>query len=167
MVLILSFLACIKQPTYNSELSPGNTVVELPTIAILENEKGITPIPLELQETLSNRLQKRNITLQFYDHSEQFKESKEVEKRLSMYPESQIFLLEANAIYFAQISGRFRWETSFNIYLKNGNEIKQKQLQIPVFLLYHHQREAEALLEAEAILLREVELFLTDNLGGK
>ena len=83
MVLILSFLACIKQPTYDSALSAGNTAVELPTVAILENEKGITPIPPELQNTLSNRLQKRNITLQFYDHTEKvYKELWEARQRL-------------------------------------------------------------------------------------
>lgn len=166
-LFFLSFLGCVKQPTYDTIISTESVVTGLPTVAILEQEKKISPIPKELKDNLSAQLQSRDITLQFYDHSEQFKDVREGKNRLDLYTQSQILLIEANAIYFAQVGGRFRWETNFDIYLKTDGEVKEKHLKIPVFLIYHHQREADALLEAEAILFRELELFLTESLGKK
>lgn len=162
--VIFSLLACVKQPTYDATISTSSVVTGLPTVAVLELENKIVPVPKTLQDRLSTQLQMRDISLQFYDHSDQFTDIKEGRHRLDLYTQSQILLIEANAIYFAQVGGRFRWETNFDLYLKTSDGIREKHLKIPVFLLYHHQREAEALLEAEAVLYRELEQFLIESL---
>lgn len=167
MVLILSLLACVKQTTYDKMISTDSVVTGLPTVAVLEQENKISSIPQDLKDNLSSQLQFNDITLQFYDHSDQFETIKQGKNRLALYTQSQILLIEANAVYFAQVGGRFRWETNFDIYLKIGDEMKETHLNIPVFLIYHHQREADALLEAEAILLRELQQFLNENLKQK
>ena len=164
MVLIFSILACIKSP---SVPATRENVTNLPAVAILDRESETLPVPKELEEAISSQLRKQNISLQFTDLSSQFDGIRETNNRLALLTQDQVLLIEAQASFFSQLNGQFRWETSFDIYLKTNGEIKEKHLDIPVFLIYHHQREADALLGAETVLMREIEQFLDDNLSEK
>lgn len=160
MVLILSLLACIKAP----ESSTQTMIKGFPTVAVLEQENGVTSFPVELQQSINSHLQNSGLTLVFYDIPAEFSTTKETEERLALFTQDQFLLIESKAAFFSQLSGRYRWETSFAVHLRSDKEIKSTHFDIPVFLIYHHQREADALLEAEAILLRELDLFLKDHL---
>jgi hypothetical protein len=161
MILILSLFACIKTP----ESSNKTMLKGFPTVAVLELEDGVSSIPVELQQAINSHLQNSDLTLIFYDVPAEFATTKKADERLALFTQDQLLLIESKAVFFSQLSGRYRWETSFAVHLLINKEIKSTHLDIPVFLVYHHQREADALLEAEALLLRELELFLNENLG--
>ena len=69
-----------------------------------------------------------------------------------------VLLLDARADFFAQMIGRYRWLVRAELVLADPTNLDQaitRQLEVPVFLQYHHLREADALEAATPTLMRE------------
>ena len=69
-----------------------------------------------------------------------------------------VLLLDARADFFAQMIGRYRWLVKAELILADPANLDQaltRQLEVPVFLQYHHLREADAIEAATPTLMRE------------
>ncbi len=82
---------------------------------------------------------------------------------------SNIVLVETQARFFAQIAGRYRWTVTAEVTIAPSDEGEPlvRTVEVPVFLLYDHEREAEALAEASVMLARKVGSVARDYRDGE
>ena len=162
MVLVLSLLACIK--TTNNIVQPSLvSPVSVQTIAFMQTEEYSKALPPELQESLLASLNESGIALSLLPFEpEQSQDPTEIMASLS----KPVLIIESRAIFYSQLNGRFRWETLFSLELHTNTQIIKEDLNIPVFLPYHHQREVDALRAAESLLIRDLNAFLLKHLGN-
>ena len=65
--------------------------------------------------------------------------------------------------FFSQLSGQYRWTVDTRIVLAAASEPDKQtvsEVQVPVFLPFHHQRESEALVAAIPVIEREMAAML-------
>ena len=69
-------------------------------------------------------------------------------------------LVEARVVFYEVLQGRYRWVVTAKVLAGRRDEAgvppSQADLEVPVFLLYHHEREAEALAAAAGALADKV-----------
>ena len=70
--------------------------------------------------------------------------------------------VESSAAFYAQIAGRYRWEVTSRVELRTADHTWTRTLQTPVFLVYYHEREPEALAAAAPALQRKVGALLDE-----
>ena len=78
--------------------------------------------------------------------------------------ERPLLILDAKALFTAQLQGRYRWEVHMKLtYSEQVGSVVSSTLVVPVSLRYQHQREADALMAATTVLFHEVEALLLDQ----
>lgn len=86
------------------------------------------------------------------------------------HPTPELYLLvEAEARYYSQLEGRYRWTVEVHSALaprQNLDGALSSQIEVPVFLQFHHEREAAALEAAAPVIQRQVEALLDGAVGG-
>jgi hypothetical protein len=163
MVLALSLFACLKGKEPIKAPSP----MDLPMIAVLDRAQQPQELPEELLEAIQERLARRDINAAFSATPASFESHLLSSQRIQALDQYPILLIETEAQFYSQLNGRFRWEVDLRLTLATSEEQSMtRQRIIPVFHQYHHQRETEALLAAEALILRELDLLLDDYLRG-
>ena len=70
--------------------------------------------------------------------------------------------VESTATFYAQVAGRYRWEVTSRVELRAADHTWTRTLQTPVFLVYYHEREPEALAAAAPALQRKVGTLLDE-----
>ena len=67
-------------------------------------------------------------------------------------------LVESEARWYAQVAGRYRWTVEVVMTLggPDGQVLSQQGFEVPVFLVYDHEREAAALRGAQPVIARRV-----------
>lgn len=101
--------------------------------------------------------------------------ARNTERRLELALEAApdadlVVLLEAEPVFTTQLAGRYRWQVDVDVTLAHPNGAdgaRTYQWDIPVFLLYHHQREAEALDEAAPMLQRKLARALDEAVSAE
>lgn len=81
-----------------------------------------------------------------------------------------VILVETEAQFYAQVAGRYRWTVHADITVAprtGGGEPLVRSIEVPVFLVYDHEREAEALAESSAMLARKVGAVARDYRDGE
>ena len=157
MVLISLLIACMKPQTVVQSSQP----VELPSVLSLQMVEP-EPMPASVQNRLQEIAKVHNVTIQplgfpqnidaiIRDDSDQ----------------NPLLLINTKAIFFAQVNGRFRWEVSVDLLLRDGDVQLEKSLIIPVFHQFHHQREADCLEAALPTLERELHTLLNTYVSGR
>jgi hypothetical protein len=166
MVLMFSILfSCLKQ----TEASKAQTVIQLPIITVLDYDGGeqSTPLPIELHQSIEETLAKRNINVVVLPVPNSFQYQRLSSQRISSLEKYPSLLVESKAQFFSQLNGRFRWEVTLKLTLVQTKEEQLiRQSTIPVFHQFHHEREEEALLAAETLILREINILIDDYLRG-
>ena len=167
MVLIFSALfGCLKQV----EPSKANTTIELPTVAVLDEiqQRQCSELPEELQSSINRTLDERNIWVDLQPIPDSFQQQRNSSQRTDLLTEYPALLIETQAQFFSQLNGRFRWEVKLQLTLvENDEQQLVRTSTIPIFHQFHHEREKEALLAAETIILREINLLMDDYLRGQ
>ena len=167
MVLIFSALfGCLKQV----EPTKATTTINLPTVAVLDEvqQRQCSELPEELQESINRTLTDRNISVVLQPIPESFQQRRTSSQRTDLLTEYPALLIETQAQFFSQLNGRFRWEVNLHLTLvENAEQQLVRSSTIPIFHQFHHEREKEALLAAETIILREINLLVDDYLRGQ
>lgn len=67
-------------------------------------------------------------------------------------------LVETESRWYAQVAGRYRW--TVDVFMTfggaDGEVLSQQGFEVPVFLVYDHEREAAALRAAEPVIARRI-----------
>jgi len=166
MVLILTtLLSCIKPV----ELSKAQSTVDLPTISMLDatGQRESYPLPEQLQSAIAAELSGRNFNVISQQIPDSFQRQRSHSQRLASIDQYPTLLIETEAQFYSQLNGRFRWEVHLSLTLLQAeNEQLFRQTTIPIFHQFHHEREEEALLAAQTIILREINILIDDYLLG-
>ena len=160
MVLMFSILfSCLKQ----TEVSSANTPIQLPMITVLDpvGAGEITVLPVELQQSIEEHLADRNINVVVQPLPSSFQHQRLSSQRIATVEQYPSLLVETKAQFFSQLNGRFRWEVTLKLTMAQAeNELLIRQSTIPIFHQFHHEREQEALIAAETIILREINVLI-------
>ena len=162
--ITISLCSCIKPPI-SSDIVQSMEKKHLETILVLDAQKT-KEVPESLERELKEKAKEHNIILDVQELPRNFADISQTERRIQSMS-SPCLLLETKATFFSLLDGRFRWEVEASYTLRDGDSIYTKTIQIPVFLQYHHQRESEAILEAQIPLLRTLDTLLNEYLVGK
>lgn len=83
-------------------------------------------------------------------------------------PSATVVLVETEAAFYGQVAGRYRWTVTAHVTVaSNEDEPLARTVEVPVFLVYDHEREAEALAESSAMLARKVGAVARDYRDGE
>lgn len=132
-----------------------------------------TELPDRVRDDLSAALRERGLVAAF-ETSDALAGASSTERRLELavaaQPEADlVVLLEAHPVFSSQMAGRYRWQVDVDLTLAHpGGEDGPRtwSWELPVFLLYHHQREADALAEAAPMLRRKLDAALDEFVGS-
>ena len=166
--LPLLLIGCIKAP----ETLRAPSSKDLSTVAVLDllnvdsDQSSATLLPEELLSELSAQANAHNIVLQNQPIPALFQQQRLTPQRLENL-EAPSLLIETKAEFYSQLEGRFRWEVTLKLSLKQENgQVLYRESNIPVFHQFHHQREQAALLAAAPVIRREVRRLLDDHIRG-
>ena len=73
-------------------------------------------------------------------------------------------LVESEVAYYSLLSGRYRWTVDVTLTLVPAG--LTDHFEVPVFLEFQHEREAEALAAATPVITRHVDDLIDDWLSG-
>jgi hypothetical protein len=66
-------------------------------------------------------------------------------------------LLELQPAYYSELSGQYRWTVAVHAtVIEHGAAALDSRFDVPVFLRYHHEREAEAVAASAPVVARHV-----------
>ncbi len=84
-------------------------------------------------------------------------------------PTELLVLLEATPRFDSQLNGRYRWVVDVTLSVAPSQDLDMalsETFEVPVFLGFHHQREAEALAASAPVVQRRLGRLLDGYLGG-
>lgn len=157
MVLISLLIACLKPQTVVQSTQP----VELPSVFALQMQDS-EPMPTEVQKRLEEIAKIHNVTIQPLSFPQNIDALSRDDSE-----QNPLLIIDTQAIFYAQVNGRFRWEVNVDLVLRDGDVQLEKTITIPVFHQFHHQREAECLEAALPTLERELHSLLNTYLSGR
>ena len=67
-----------------------------------------------------------------------------------------LLLVETAPVYFSELNGQYRWTVGVALTFSDGESFRQATFEVPVFLQYHHQREADAVDASAPVVTRRV-----------
>lgn len=77
-----------------------------------------------------------------------------------------VLLVETRPVYYSELNGQYRWTVGVVVTLQGGETPSTRSFDVPVFLQYHHQREADAVDAAAPVVARKIGEVLDGWLGG-
>lgn len=141
-----------------------------------ERGPGLAAAPQALKGEVIKALSERNLEAQeipFEAWAESFRAGRDSKRRLSelrrLVPgASHVLLVEAKASFFSQLSGRYRWLVSAKLLAagrEGSEEASEAQLDLPTFLDFAHEREAEAIASAAPAIAQRAGSLMDAVLG--
>ncbi len=114
------------------------------SLRLAADERSLTPIVVEPESWLATFTAKRT-----------------TEQRVASVADTAqtdlLLVVETDARWYSQIAGRFRWTVDVDITFgrsEDASAAAHQHFEVPVALLFDHQREAEAVAEATPIIER-------------
>jgi hypothetical protein len=114
------------------------------------------PFPASVRDAIAEELVARGFTPQFIELSRTSSISNietstprdRMAQAVAASPEaSWVLLVDGSARFFSQLTGRFRWDVTFEFALSrrdSSERLDTQGLSVPAFLQYEHEREPEA-----------------------
>lgn len=158
MVLSLLFLACIKPtgPVLTGADRPITVVGVLDAAG--DAAASDTPKPLDDALLAEARLRKLSPTLEEAPAVlGTFTDKRQTDQRLEVLGADATLLVETAPVFYSELSGQYRWTVGVKVTLAiGGKHVQEAAFDVPVFLRYHHQREADAVEAAAPVVSRRV-----------
>lgn len=166
MFVLLALSACLKP---SAPLRAGTeTPVRVAVILESYDEPAVGPAPDAVRERVAETLTERNIGPVPIDPSAtaSFAQVRSTEARRTALGTDQgpVLLLECAPRFSAQVNGRYRWTVDVRATI-GPDHADARQFTVPVHLLYAHEQEEEALVEAAPLIARELGRLLDDWLA--
>ncbi|MDP6932016.1 MAG: hypothetical protein QGG40_03830 [Myxococcota bacterium] len=173
LVFLLTLCGCVPSQPPVAATAPANILVAV-VLSPVDRPEVIEGSPA-FESTLHADLQARGLEIITPPPlQEPFSTRRETMDRLlylvALAPTELVLLVEAEARYFSQIEGRYRWTVQGTVILEEqGPSARHAEFSfsVPVFLQFHHEREAAALQAAAPVLERRIRSLLDDYLEGR
>jgi hypothetical protein len=155
---------CLKQTP--PVQAPTAWTVDLVTVLESAERGTVEGSPVSFTDALEGELREHGLTPRVVDPSAWtavFETKRTTEQRvahLRLDTDAHLLVLvEAEARWFSQMAGRYRWTVDVDVTLGElGATVggTHERFQVPVALLFDHQREPEAIVEATTVIERRV-----------
>lgn len=174
MLLSLLLMACLPKASVVSAPSPMSVAV----VAALEplEDATVRPMPAEIDRRVNQLLLARNlrpVAIAEADWESAFTKGRTTRFRVAhaaLTSETDLVLVvEAFARYGSQLNGRYRWTVQVSASLAPGGKPEDavtSEFNVPVFLQFSHEQEAEAVAAAATVIERQLGHLLDQVLGG-
>lgn len=159
MVLILLSLACIK-PT-----PPLATGADRPVAVVgVIDAAGATPAadtPDRFDAALLAEARVRKLAPALTEGADVLRtctDKRTTEQRTeALQGAAPTLLVETAPVFYSELNGQYRWSVGVKVTLAvAGHAVQSASFDVPVFLRYHHEREAEAVDAAAPVVARHV-----------
>jgi len=169
-LLVLLCTACIPKPGQPT-VSSNNSDITVVTRNINPAGNFTGPLPEPVLTALLDGLNQRNLNASSVISQtamENLAKLQVQKHRLEWLAQDQggtdlILLIETHTEYFSQLSGRYRWTVTAELSLADPEDLTtsiHRSVEIPVFMQFHHEREAAVLEQASPALERELSTLL-------
>ncbi len=173
--LLLSALlwGCTPKNSPPEVLGSGQTIAVATALMSLDDPTQIEA-PKRLADAIEADLRERTLTsaptgaLPF-EFADAYSTQVRIERLAEVATSDLLMLVEAKPLFDSQIAGRFRWNVAVTVTFATRLDLdntRSYQWDIPVFLQFYHQQEAEALAEATPMLQRHLKSALDEFLTG-
>ena len=164
VLLFLALAGCIKTAAVQQAAQPAP--VALTTVLESTESPGLQSIPDGVSSRLSEQVRARGLVPQSVDGATTTGNS--TDTRLTWLAESAsgaqvLMLIETEARFSVQVNGRYRWNVDATLTLAHADGSADPQtstVSAPVALVYAHQDEEDALLEASPLIARRLGIML-------
>lgn len=162
-LLWMSMVACIKAPppVQAPEAVPVTTAVVVESYTDPEVVAAAEPVLGPVREVIAaHGLVPADASAETLAR---FSDLRSTEARMEALGDGAVLLVELAPRYSSQMSGRYRWTVDTAIHLRDpSGEVGARELEVPVHLIYAHEREPEAAAAAMPVVAREVSAVLDD-----
>lgn len=158
--LLLSLAACA--PKYRPVVLDTSRPIAVALVFDPEESPDVRGVPGGFEEQLLDVLRAHNLeprALQPEDFAQAFGRRRASAQRMEWLQEQarageMVLLLEARAVFYSQISGRWRWTVSARATLGTGpGQVPlDEQVEVPVFLEFGHEGEDDALVQSAGVV---------------
>ncbi len=174
MTALLLALSCAPKAGVVQAPSPMDVAV----VAAMEplDDPQVQPVPDAVMDALARVLADRKLTLQAVDEStweDAFSRGRTARFRtghVALGTDAPLVLVVSTfARYGSQLNGRYRWTVQVQASLAPAatpEDAVVSEFSVPVFLQFHHQRDADAVEAAIPVIERQVGHLLDQVLGG-
>jgi hypothetical protein len=125
----------------------------------------VTGAPESVVERLAEEATSRNLVPSPLPVDPEFARIRSTEGRLARLGDGPHLLLEFAPRFSAQVNGRYRWTVDVTATVDPPRATRE--FTVPVHLLYAHQKEEDALVEASPVIAREVGELLDEWVEGR
>lgn len=158
--------------------APSQIPVTFVGVMQTQQSAAVGDLPAVVQGRLVQTLSERNLapeTKPAAAWAEDFAKRRSTEPRLRWLVEQGgvshglILLVETEVSFYAQLQGRYRWTVDVRATIAGADDVSAsttERFSVPVFLLFDHEREEEALIEAGPDIARKVGVMLDWYVGG-
>ena len=140
---------------------------------LVEGADGAEPLPDDAQEAVARTLVDRNLEPRPVDAAAALGGARNTPQRLALLARSgdspYLVLLEIRVTYYDVLEGRFRWVVRGRVTAARRDDLPgaaSAEFEAPVFLLYQHDKEPEALHAAAGVIADRTAALLDDFLAA-
>lgn len=157
--------------------APQPVPVAVATVLGGVESKDLLDVPDDFDQRIDAVVSARNLVPRPVEHASfdvAFSDRRSTAHRLSWLDSASgdaglLLLVEAEARYFSQLNGQYRWTVEVHASLAPAHRLESAttaDFEVPVFLQFHHERETEALSAAAPVIERRVGALLDEYLAG-
>ncbi|RME24656.1 MAG: hypothetical protein D6798_10715 [Deltaproteobacteria bacterium] len=174
MPALLAVLGCAPK----ADVVQAPTPMDVATVAVMEplDDPRVQPVPDAVMDALGRVLSERNLTMQPVEPAtweDAFSRGRTARFRVAhvaLGTEAPLVLVVSTfSRYGSQLHGRYRWTVQVEAALAPAatpEDAIVSEFSVPVFLQFHHQRDADAVEAAIPVIERQVGHLLDQVLGG-
>lgn len=176
LLLLAGLAGCLaRQPIVQA---PQPVPVAVATVLGGVESKDLLEVPDDFQDRIDHVVSARNLVARPLEPSRfkaAFTDSRSTAHRLLWLDGAAgdaglLLLVEAEARYFSQLNGQYRWTVEVHATLAPPHQPEAAttaDFEVPVFLQFHHERETEALSAAAPVIERRVGSLIDEYLAGQ
>ncbi len=177
-LLLAPVLALVLACAPKSGVVQAPTAMDVAVVGALEplDDPQVLPLPDAVSRGLSTVLSARNLTAAPVDAATwegAFTKGRTTRFRVAHVALGTdaplVLVVETFARYGSQLNGRYRWTVQVVASVAPSDKPEDavtSEFNVPVFLQYHHEQEAEAVEAAAPVIERQVGHLLDQVLGG-
>ena len=169
--LALFLAACIHKAP--AQRLPQAAPLAAALVADRRDGAGVEELPAEVQDRVFQEVSAHNLEPRAVDGAATLGTARNTQQRLALLARGgdapYLLLLEARVAYYDTLQGRFRWVVYARATVARRDDLLSaaaSEFEVPVFLLYEHDREPEALKAAAAALAERTGALLDSFLAA-
>ncbi|GDX80891.1 hypothetical protein LBMAG42_27020 [Deltaproteobacteria bacterium] len=172
MVLVFALFACLKAPV---PVQSGNAR-QLVVANVMDSTTDVsaTGTPAAFDVAVVGAAGRRKLVTLLVEGGpafDTFTAVRDTSRRITALKEESrdtpLLLVETAPVFFSELNGQYRWTVAVHVSLVAADgTFNEARFDVPVFLQYHHQREAEAVDAASPVVERRVGEVIDTWLSG-